>query len=109
MKPFFKLTFKVMLHQTIRNNDFRRNTALQYCCDIVLNSHNIVPTLQRCVALKTSLRIEPCNITFSRVLLKKIWLVLSLSSKTVPANPHLECDRGLGRDSYLVKQTQMTL
>ena len=76
-----------MLHETIRNNDFYPNIALQYCCDIVLNSHNIVPTLQRSVALKTSLRIVPCNITFSRVLLKKIWLVLSLSSITVSANP----------------------
>ena len=90
-----------MLHETIRNNDFYRDTVLQYCYNIDLNSHNIVPTLQRCVALKTSLLIVPC----SRVLLKKIWLVLSLSSITVPANPHLECERGLGRDSYLVKQT----
>ena len=28
------------------------NTALQHCCDIVSNDHNIVPTLQRCVVLK---------------------------------------------------------
>ena len=27
-------------------------TALQQCCDIVSNSYNIVPTLQRCVELK---------------------------------------------------------
>ena len=43
---------KVMLHETIRKNDFERNPALQHCCDIVLNGYNIVPTLQRCVALK---------------------------------------------------------
>ena len=42
---------KVMLHETIRNDDFLRNTALQHCCDIVSNDYNIVPTLQRCVAL----------------------------------------------------------
>ena len=36
--------FKVMLHETIRNDDFLRNTALQHCCDIVLNGYNIVPT-----------------------------------------------------------------
>ena len=31
---------------------FSRTHALQYCCDIVSNSYNIVPTLQRFVALK---------------------------------------------------------
>ena len=42
-----------MLHETIRNDDFLRNTALQNdCCDIVSNGYNIVPTLQRCVAVK---------------------------------------------------------
>ena len=39
------------LHETIRSDDFKRNTVLQHCCDIVLNGYNIVPTLQRCVAL----------------------------------------------------------
>ena len=34
------------------NDDFKRNTTLQHCCDIVSNGHNIVPVLQRCVALK---------------------------------------------------------
>ena len=43
---------KVMLHETIRNDDFQPKTALQHCCDIVLNVYNIVPALQRCVALK---------------------------------------------------------
>ena len=41
-----------MLHETICDDDFQRNTAIQYCCDIVLNGYNIVPTLQCCVALK---------------------------------------------------------
>ena len=43
---------KVMLHETIRNDDFQPKTALQHCCDIVLNVYNIVPALQHCVALK---------------------------------------------------------
>ena len=30
----------VMLHGTIRNDDFYRNTALQHCCDIVSNGYN---------------------------------------------------------------------
>ena len=48
-----------MLHGTIRNDDFYRNTALQYCCDIVWNSYNIVPALQRCVALKIVVANRP--------------------------------------------------
>ena len=43
------LQFQVMLHETIRNDDFQRNTALQHCCDIVSNSYSIVPTLFRIV------------------------------------------------------------
>ena len=45
-------TVKVMLHETILNHDFLRNTALQHCCKIVSSSYNIVLTLQSCVALK---------------------------------------------------------
>ena len=45
-------SIKVTLHETIRNDDFLRNTTLQHCCDIVSNGHNIVPTLQRCVVPK---------------------------------------------------------
>ena len=41
---------KVMLHETIRNDDFLRNTVLPHCCDIVSDSYNIVATLQRYVA-----------------------------------------------------------
>ena len=47
----FLITFlKVTLHETIRN-EFWLSKALQRYCDIVSNSFNIVPTLQRCVAL----------------------------------------------------------
>ena len=41
-----------MLHETVRNYDFYRDTALQHCCDIVSNRYNIVLILQRCVALE---------------------------------------------------------
>ena len=40
-----------VIHETIRNDDFQRNTVLQHCCDIVLNVYNIVPALQLCVVL----------------------------------------------------------
>ena len=53
-----------MLHGTICNNDFQRNTTFQRCCDIVSNVCNIVPTF--CYAVlrkKSSLRIVQCNIT----------------------------------------------
>ena len=53
---------KVMLHETIRNDHFQRNTGLQNCCDIVLNGYNIVPTLQRCVGL-TIRRWESSRVT----------------------------------------------
>ena len=45
------VSLKVMLHETICNDDFQRNTALLHCCDIVSNGCNIVPILQRSVAL----------------------------------------------------------
>ena len=41
---------KLMLHGTICNNDFQRNTALRHCCNILLNDRNIVPILQRFIA-----------------------------------------------------------
>ena len=50
---------KVMLHGTIRNDDFWGNTALQHCCDIVSNGCNAVPTLQRCVELKIVVAKSP--------------------------------------------------
>ena len=45
------VTIKVMLHGTIRNDDFWCNTALQHCRHIVSNGYNIGPALQRCVAI----------------------------------------------------------
>ena len=51
-RPSLRESLKVMLHETIRNDDFERNTALQHCCDIVSNGYNIVPALRLCAALK---------------------------------------------------------
>ena len=53
---------KVMLHETIRNDDFKRNTALQHCCDILSNGYNIVPTLQRCVQCAKNRRCESSHV-----------------------------------------------
>ena len=51
---------KVMLHETvIRNDDFSRNTAFQYCCDIVSNDYNTVLTLQRFFALNLVVENRP--------------------------------------------------
>ena len=52
-------TLKMMLHETIRNDDFQINKALQHCCDIVSNSYNIVPKWQRCFALKIVVANRP--------------------------------------------------
>ena len=54
-----KVGLKVMLHGTICKDDFQRKTALQHCCDIASNGCNIVPTLQRCVALKIVVANRP--------------------------------------------------
>ena len=48
---------------TICNVDFQRNKALQYCCDLILNSSNIVPTLQRSFALLTIAQCESSRAT----------------------------------------------
>ena len=49
----------IKLHEMIRNDDFYRNTALQHFCNIVSNGYNIVPALQRCVALKIVVANRP--------------------------------------------------
>ena len=59
-KPSFSSLFQaltVMLHGTIRSDDFERNTALQHCCDVVSNSCNIAT---QCCA-------ESCRCESSRV------------------------------------------
>ena len=61
---------KVMLHvegTTICNDDFHWDTALQHCCNPVLNSCNIDPTLQRYTFVaQSSLRIVSWNITLKK-------------------------------------------
>ena len=49
----------VMLHGTIRNDDFYRNTALQHCCDIVSNGYNCNIATLRCVLLKIVVANRP--------------------------------------------------
>ena len=53
-----RLKLKVMSHGTIRNDDFKRNAALQCWNNVVTVRNNIVTMLQSCVALK----IVSCNI-----------------------------------------------
>ena len=43
---------RVMLHGTIRNDDFERNTALQCWNNVVTIRNNVATMLQRCAALK---------------------------------------------------------
>ena len=49
----------MMLQEKIRNDDFKRNTALQHCCDIVSNSYNTGPALLRCGGLKVVVANHP--------------------------------------------------
>ena len=61
-----------MLHETIRNDDFKRNTVLQHCCDIVSHGYNIAPTLQRCVSQAKNRRCESSRVT-SPLLVPQSW------------------------------------
>ena len=47
-----KQSLKVMLHGTIRNDDFKCNTALQCWNNVVTFRTNVATMLQRCVSLK---------------------------------------------------------
>ena len=49
----------VMLHGTIRNDDFQRNKALQCWNNVVTIRNNVATMLQRCVALKSSRVTSP--------------------------------------------------
>ena len=50
---------KVMLHGTICNGDFLRNTALQCWNSVAAISNNVGTMLQRCVALKKVVANRP--------------------------------------------------
>ena len=43
---------KMMLHETIRNDYFQRNTALQCWNNVVTIGNNVAAMLPRCIALK---------------------------------------------------------
>ena len=47
----YNLCFKVMLHGTIRNDDFQPNTGLQCWKHVVTIQNNVATMLLRCVAL----------------------------------------------------------
>ena len=55
---------KVMLRESIRNDDFQCNTTLQRYNNVVTIRNNVETMFQRFVELKSALRIVSCNITF---------------------------------------------
>ena len=54
-------SLKMMIHETIRNEDFLANTVLQHRCDIISNGYNNVPILQRCVVQKIVVASRPVS------------------------------------------------
>ena len=52
-------SIKVVLHEIIRNDYFKRNTTLHHCSDIVSSSYNVAPILRRRVALKIVVANRP--------------------------------------------------
>ena len=56
--PFVR-RLKVMLHGTIRIDDFQRNTALQCWNNVVTIQNNVATMLQRCVVLKITVENRP--------------------------------------------------
>ena len=45
-------SLKVMLHGTIRNDDFLRNIVIQYWNNVTTIRNNVTTMMQRCAALK---------------------------------------------------------
>ena len=58
-KMYKPRAYKVMLRGRIRNDDFKRNAALQHFCDVASNGCNVVPILLSCVALKIVVANRP--------------------------------------------------
>ena len=78
-----------MTHGTIRNDDFERNRVLQHRCVIVLNCHNIVPTL---LPTKSSLQIVLRNISLNLSVANNYKPILSFKSKHCSVtNQSMEC------------------
>ena len=63
LHPFAR-SFEVMLKETIRNDDFKRNTALQHCCEWLQRRSNIAALC--CAKNRRCESLLPCNITFNR-------------------------------------------
>ena len=59
----FKNALTVILHETIRKNEFWCETALQYWCVIVLKSYNIVPTMIETMCCAKNRRCESYRVT----------------------------------------------
>ena len=77
----------VMLHGTIRSDDFWRNTALQCWNNAVTSRKNVPTMLQRCVALKVV--VAPSRVTYL-----KIQFYLSLRTTYTPfarSHPQRSC------------------
>ena len=56
---FSQLSLKVVLHGTIRNDDFLRNTASQCWNNVATIWANVATMLQRCFALKIVVANRP--------------------------------------------------
>ena len=59
LKTVKQYWFKVMLHETIRDGDVRRNTALQRWNNVATIRFNVATMLLRCVALKIVIANRP--------------------------------------------------
>ena len=59
----FENALTVILHETIRKNEFWWETALQYWCVIVLKSYNIVPTMIETMCCAKNRRCESYPVT----------------------------------------------
>ena len=55
----YKERFKVMLHETIRKDEFYRNTEVQCWTNVESVRNNVATMLQRCVALKIVVANRP--------------------------------------------------
>ena len=73
--------FKVMLYETIRNDDFWRNTALQHCFEFVSSGYNIVSAFAALWFVKNS-RCESFRVTSSFWSLAYSYFALSIPGFT---------------------------
>ena len=80
-----------MLHGTIRNDDFKRNAALQCWNNDVTIQNNVATMLQRCVGLKIVVANRFVLHHFKRRFLKNsVWNNLSPGHNSLTELPILE-------------------